>query len=155
MDVMHTDMRCQLISALHQLVEGDTRCALSERFCSHSDCFAQPREVFCRKCVVAPFAQKHREAGQGAGHLSHTLNPCRSCYGASPGVVRNMPQEPGPRLECAVAEVIFSGSWFPAKAGCPLVSKEHSPWQWAATGSPEALVCAPKDRVKVQGPRWS
>lgn len=45
------------------------------------------REAFGRKRVVAAFAQKHGEAGQGARHLSPTPKPCRSCCGTSPGAV--------------------------------------------------------------------
>lgn len=46
--------------------------------------FRSLREVFGRKCMVALFAQKHGEAGQGARHHFPTPNPCRSCRGASP-----------------------------------------------------------------------
>lgn len=83
MGFMCADVRCHLISALHQLMDGNTCCALSEDFALILVVFLSLREAFGREQVAALFAQEHREAGPGIRLLSPTPDPCSSCHGAS------------------------------------------------------------------------
>lgn len=118
MDFMRADVRCRLISALHQLVDGNTCCALPEGACSYSGCFPCLRRCLARSAWLLCLHRNTGRQGRAPGTTRQPQTLAGAAKGLSPG--KDL-REPHPQLGCVDAREVFSGSQFPAEHHLPNV----------------------------------
>lgn len=152
MDFSCADGRYHLISALHQLVDGDTRCALSD-FALILVVFISLREAPGRKRMVL-FAQKHRKKeSMVLGTSRSPLHLARAVVGLLPGQWgAPVGAWPLSGMRCSwdgFLRISVSCGASPAKTKCSMVSaKNIHHGNKAVMGSPAASVHA---RMEVGG----